>query len=128
MVTHPRVMESTVRKTDDRRKRKRAEKTERRAAEQDVQQQEVKRLKNLKGQQIQDRCAESVGTRQCSEWLATISFTIVCPHSISRTLLCSLLSVKHADVEQLLTRHLSHCHTTPGGAEQNNRAGMLADS
>ena len=55
MVTHPRVMENTVRKTDDRRKHKRAEKAERKAAELSVQQEEVKRLKNLKGQQIQER-------------------------------------------------------------------------
>lgn len=55
MVTHPRVLDNTVRKTDDRRKRKRAEKAERRAAEDGVQEQEVKRLKNLKGAEIQAR-------------------------------------------------------------------------
>lgn len=55
MVTHPRVLENTVRKTDDRRKRKRAEKAQRKAAQESIQQQEVKRLKNLKGQQIQER-------------------------------------------------------------------------
>lgn len=57
MVTHPRTMDNMVRKTDDRRKRKRAEKAERKAAEASAQQQEVKRLKNLKGQQIQERYA-----------------------------------------------------------------------
>ena len=55
MVTHSRVMEHVVRKPDDRRKRKRAEKAERKAGEQTTQQQEVKRLKNLKSQEIQDR-------------------------------------------------------------------------
>ena len=55
MVTHPRVLDNTVRKTDDRRKRKRAEKAERRAAEESAQDQEVKRLKNLKGEEIQQR-------------------------------------------------------------------------
>lgn len=55
MVTHPRVLDNTVRKTDDRRKRKRAEKAERQAAEESVQEQEVKRLKNLKGAEIQAR-------------------------------------------------------------------------
>ena len=55
MVTHPRVLDNTVRKTDDRRKRKRAEKAERRAAEESVQEQEVRRLKNLKGEEIQQR-------------------------------------------------------------------------
>lgn len=55
MVTHPRVPDNTVRKTDDRRKRKRAEKAERRAVEESAQEQEVKRLKNLKGEEIQQR-------------------------------------------------------------------------
>ncbi|KAL0032245.1 hypothetical protein WJX79_000491 [Trebouxia sp. C0005] len=55
MITHPRILENTVRKTDDRRKRKRAEKAQRKAAQESIQQQEVKRLKNLKGQQIQER-------------------------------------------------------------------------
>ena len=55
MVTHPRVLENTVRKTDDRRKRKRAEKAERRAIEESAEEQEVKRLKNLKGEEIQQR-------------------------------------------------------------------------
>ncbi|DBA96751.1 TPA: hypothetical protein ACH3X1_015590 [Trebouxia sp. C0004] len=55
MVTHPRILENTVRKTDDRRKRKRAEKAQRKAAQESIQQQEVKRLKNLKGRQIQER-------------------------------------------------------------------------
>ncbi|KAL0049758.1 hypothetical protein WJX82_009349 [Trebouxia sp. C0006] len=55
MVTHPRILENTVRKTDDRRKRKRAEKAQRKAAQESIQQEEVKRLKNLKGQQIQER-------------------------------------------------------------------------
>ncbi len=66
MVTHPRILENTVRKTDDRRKRKRAEKAQRKAAQESIQQQEVKRLKNLKGQQIQERCAACVtNLRQC---------------------------------------------------------------
>ena len=55
MVTYPRVLDHTVRKTDDRRKRKRAEKSERQAAEQRAQQAQVKRLKNLKNEEIQDR-------------------------------------------------------------------------
>lgn len=55
MVTHPRVLENTVRKTDDRRKRKRAEKAERRAIEESAEEQEVKRLKNLKGEEIHQR-------------------------------------------------------------------------
>lgn len=55
MVTYPRVLDNTVRKPDERRKRKRAAKAERQAAEQSAQQQEVKRLKNLKSQEIQAR-------------------------------------------------------------------------
>lgn len=55
MVTYPRVLEHTVRKTDDRRKCKRAEKSERRAAEESAEQAEVKRLKNLKNEEIQGR-------------------------------------------------------------------------
>ncbi len=64
MVTHPRILENTVRKTDDRRKRKRAEKAQRKAAQESIQQEEVKRLKNIKGHQIQERCAACVIMRQ----------------------------------------------------------------
>lgn len=58
MVTHPRILDNTVRKTDDRRKRKRAEKADRRAAEESAQEQEVKRLKNVKGTEIQQRSGQ----------------------------------------------------------------------
>ena len=66
MVTHPRVMENTVRKTDDRRKRKRAEKAERKAAEESTQEQDVKRLKNLKGQEIQTRSGCMLTESSCN--------------------------------------------------------------
>ena len=79
MVTHPRTMDNMVRKTDDRRKRKRAEKAERKAAEANAQQQEVKRLKNLKGQQIQERYA---GPGADLIWSALDS--LVCAKSLAR--------------------------------------------
>ena len=76
VVTHPRIMESTVRKADDRRKRKRADKAERKAAEESAQEQEVKRLKNLKGQQIQERsdCLNAHHSRACSTAPASCSY------------------------------------------------------
>lgn len=58
LVTHPRVIEDTVRKEDDRRKRKRAEKAERKALEEEKRKTEVRRLKNLKKAEIQERLDE----------------------------------------------------------------------
>ena len=48
-------MEGTVRKEDDRRKRKRQEKAERLAAEEEARRAELKRLKNLKKAEIEDK-------------------------------------------------------------------------
>ena len=52
---HPRVIEGTVRKEDDRRKRKRAEKAERVKEQEERHRDEVKRLKNLKKKEIEDK-------------------------------------------------------------------------
>lgn len=52
---HPRVVEGAVRKEDDRRKRKRAEKAERLKAQEEQHREEVKRLKNLKKKEIEDK-------------------------------------------------------------------------
>ena len=68
MVTHPRVLDNTVRKADDRRKRKRAEKAERQAAEVTAQEQEVKRLKNLKGEEIHQRSEWIFLLASCYTW------------------------------------------------------------
>lgn len=80
MVTHPRVLDNTVRKTDDRRKRKRAEKADRRAAEESAQEQEVKRLKNLKGTEIQQRS----GRIECLHLVVhgTLAAVTVCLNAI----------------------------------------------
>lgn len=58
LVTHPRQLEGTIRKEDDRRKRQRAEKAARKAAEEESRRAEVKRLKNLKKAEIEDRLHE----------------------------------------------------------------------
>eukprot|EP00887_Chlorella_sp_A99_P002553 scaffold6.g2553.t1 len=55
IVTHPRKLEGTVRKEDDRRRRARAEKAARKVAEEAARREEVKRLKNLKRQEIEER-------------------------------------------------------------------------
>ena len=48
-------IEGTVRKEDDRRKRQRAEKAERQAAAEEQRRAEVRRLKNLKKAEIEDK-------------------------------------------------------------------------
>lgn len=48
-------VEGTVRKEDDRRKRKRQEKAERLAAEEEQRRAEVRRLKNLKKAEIEEK-------------------------------------------------------------------------
>ncbi|GAB4820679.1 hypothetical protein N2152v2_007725 [Parachlorella kessleri] len=58
IVTYPRKLEGVVRKEDDRRKRKRADKAERLRAEESQRQQELKRLKNLKKQEIEEKLSE----------------------------------------------------------------------
>ncbi|PSC75398.1 KRI1-like protein [Micractinium conductrix] len=58
IITYPRNMEGTVRKEDDRRKRKRQEKAERLAAEEEARRAELKRLKNLKKAEIEDKLHE----------------------------------------------------------------------
>lgn len=55
IVGHPRIIEDVVRKKDDKRARKRKEKAERQAAEEAARRDEVKRLKNLKKAEIQDK-------------------------------------------------------------------------
>lgn len=55
IVTHPRQIEGTVRKEDDRRRRARAEKAARQAAEEEARRAEVRRLKNLKKAEIEDK-------------------------------------------------------------------------
>jgi len=58
LVTHPRQIEGTVRKEDDRRKKTRAEKAARKLAEEEERRSEVKRLKNLKKAEIEGRLQE----------------------------------------------------------------------
>lgn len=55
IVGHPRIIEDVVRKKDDKRARKRKDKAERQAAEEAARREEVKRLKNLKKAEIQDK-------------------------------------------------------------------------
>ncbi|PNH07982.1 Protein KRI1 [Tetrabaena socialis] len=55
IITHPRTIEGIVRKPDEKRKRQRNAKKERLAEAEDAAQGEVKRLKNLKKLQIEDR-------------------------------------------------------------------------
>ncbi|GAX72819.1 hypothetical protein CEUSTIGMA_g274.t1 [Chlamydomonas eustigma] len=55
---HPRVIEGTIRKEDDRRKRKRAEKAERLKEQEDRHREEVKRLKNLKKKEIEEKMSK----------------------------------------------------------------------
>lgn len=55
IVTHPRIVEGIVRKTDDRRKQKRAEKAARKAQEEEERRIEIKRLKNLKKGEIEEK-------------------------------------------------------------------------
>ena len=52
---HPRVIDGIVRKQDDKRKRKRAEKAERLKEQEERHREEVKRLKNLKKKEIEDK-------------------------------------------------------------------------
>ncbi|KAL4445294.1 hypothetical protein ABPG77_011119 [Micractinium sp. CCAP 211/92] len=58
IITYPRNVEGTVRKEDDRRKRKRQEKAERLAAEEEQRRADVRRLKNLKKAEIEEKLQE----------------------------------------------------------------------
>ncbi|KAG7672609.1 hypothetical protein Ndes2526B_g08865 [Nannochloris sp. 'desiccata'] len=58
LITHPRQIEGTVRKEDDRRKKTRAEKAARKLAEEEERRAEVRRLKNLKKAEIEGRLHE----------------------------------------------------------------------
>lgn len=58
LVTYPRQLEGTIRKEDDKRKRQRADKAARKEAEEEARRAEVKRLKNLKKAEIEDRLQE----------------------------------------------------------------------
>ena len=57
LVSHPRQVQGSVRKSDDSRKRQRQAKAERQAEEAAQRQEELKRLKNLKRADIEARCA-----------------------------------------------------------------------
>jgi protein KRI1 len=54
-VSYPRQIEGAVRKPDDRRKRAREAKKQRQAAAEEARREEVKRLKNLKKREIEDK-------------------------------------------------------------------------
>lgn len=58
IVTHPRNIEGTIRKEDDRRKRKRQEKAERVEQEEKQRREEIKRLKNLKKAEINEKLGQ----------------------------------------------------------------------
>ena len=58
IAVHPRIVEGLIRKTDDKRKRKRAEKAERIEEERSKHSEEVKRLKNLKMMEIEDKISK----------------------------------------------------------------------
>ncbi|GFR40096.1 hypothetical protein Agub_g644 [Astrephomene gubernaculifera] len=55
IVTHPRVVEGTIRKPDDKRKRQRDAKKQRLEEAEEAAREEVKRLKNLKKQEIESK-------------------------------------------------------------------------
>ncbi|KAF5829462.1 hypothetical protein DUNSADRAFT_16043 [Dunaliella salina] len=57
IASHPRVIEGTVRKEDDRRKRQREAKKQRKEAEMAQHAEEIKRLKNLKKKEIEEKLA-----------------------------------------------------------------------
>ena len=57
LVSHPRQVQGSVRKSDDSRKRQRQAKAERQAEEAAQRLEELKRLKNLKRADIEARCA-----------------------------------------------------------------------
>jgi protein KRI1 len=55
IISHPRVIGDSVRKQDERRKRQRDAKAARLQAEREVQQEELKQLKNIKKQEIEEK-------------------------------------------------------------------------
>lgn len=55
IISHPRIIEDSVRKDESSRKRKRKEREERKKAEMQVQYEEIKRLKNLKKMEMQEK-------------------------------------------------------------------------
>ena len=58
LISHPRHIEGTIRKENDKRKRQRAEKEARKKAEQEAHVAEIRRLKNLKKAEIQQKLQE----------------------------------------------------------------------
>jgi hypothetical protein len=58
IISHPRVIEGTVRKEESKRKRQREAKKQRQAAEEEERRTEVKRLKNEKRRDIEDRLSK----------------------------------------------------------------------
>lgn len=68
IVTHPRTVEGAIRKEDDRRKKKRAEKAARLEEQEAQRREEVKRLKNLKKAEIDEKLRQVRAGAQ-SVWL-----------------------------------------------------------
>lgn len=58
LISHPRKIEGTVRKEDDKRKKQRAEREARKKAEEESRRAEIRRLKNLKKAEIEQKLTE----------------------------------------------------------------------
>lgn len=83
IVSYPRKIDSSVRREDDRRKQARERHKERKEAEKQQKQEELRRLKNLKRQEIRDKLKKLAGAFVAWTWLGTNSKNV---HGVQESL------------------------------------------